>query len=124
LIARRLQPITKPLSAAFYALAICMAGVTATSYSLSSAVYATHWAFAIALTICILVTILWLIKQRGLVWLDWILIGVVVITVILSASPIVHDIPVVKIYIPRELLVFTCSLWLLGRAALRMTARA
>lgn len=119
LIAGRLQSISRPLSIAFYAFAVCMTGVAATSYSLNHGVYATHWAFAIALTICILATIFWLVREDGMGLIDHILIVLVVATVIISALPVVNSIPIVKIYIPRELIVFAGSLWLLGRAALK-----
>lgn len=121
LIARCLWSISKPLSIAFYAFAFCMAGVAITSYSLNDTVYAIHWAFAIALTVCILTTIFWLLKQGGLGLIDYILICLIVITVAISSLPVIHNVPVVKVYIPRELLVFACSLWLLGRAALKVS---
>ncbi|HTE22102.1 MAG TPA: hypothetical protein VK674_03600 [Candidatus Limnocylindria bacterium] len=122
LIGWRLRLIKKSLSMFFYAFAACMTGVAVTSYSLNHTVYATHWGFAIALTICILATIWWLIKQGGLARFDYILIVLIVTTVIISALPIVHSIPGVRVYIPRELIVFVCSLWLLGRAALKASA--
>lgn len=122
LIARRLQPIRKPLSLAFYAFAFFMAGVAITSYSLNHTVYATHWGFAIALTVCILATIFWLIRQGGLALIDYVLVALIIVTVVISSLPVIHDIPVVKVYIPRELLVFTSSLWLLGRAALKASS--
>lgn len=124
MIARRLHSISNPLSATFYALAICMAGVMLTSYSLDSAIYTVHWAFAIALTGSILIAIFWLVRQGGLARIDYVLIALVVVTVIISALPIIHDIPIVKVYIPRELLVFVCSLWLLGRAAFKISTAA
>ena len=120
LVAWRLRPCNKTLSTFFYTFAACMTGVAATSYSLSHAVYATHWGCAIALTVCILAAIYWLIKHGGLQRLDYILIVLVVGTVVVSALPFVNSIPVVKVYIPRELIVFTGALWLLGRAALRV----
>lgn len=119
LVAQRLRPFNKTLSAFFYAFAGCMAGVAGTSYS--HTIYAIHWGFAIALTIFILAAIYWLIRQGSLVWLDYLLVMLVVATVVVSALPVVHDIPGVRMYIPRELIVFVCSLWLLGRVALRFS---
>jgi len=124
LVACRLWRISQPLSTAFWSLAVCMSGVAITSYSLNDMVYAIHWAFAIALTICILVTAFWLVKQGKLAWVDYLLIGLIFATVVISALPVIHHIPVIKIYIPRELLVFTSSLWLLGRAALKVATQA
>lgn len=119
LVAGRLRRFNKTLSVLFYIFAVCMTGVAVTSYSLNHAIYATHWGFAIALTIFILAAIYWLMRQGGLARLDYVLIALVVVTVVISALPIVHSIPGVRIYIPRELIVFVGSLWLLGRAALK-----
>ena len=122
LTARRLQSANRPLSVFFFAFAACMMGVAITSYSASDAVYAVHYGFVIALTICILAAIGWLVKQGGLTWLDYILMGLIIVTVVVSALPIVHSIPGVRVYIPRELTIFVCSLWLLGRSALKASA--
>lgn len=124
LVAKRLMTLSKPLSLAFWSFAVCMTGVAVTSYSLNHTVYATHWGFAIALAICILTATIWLITQERLMRLDYVLAGLVIVTIFISALPVVNDIPIVKVYIPRELLVFICSLWLLGRASLRLPARA
>lgn len=121
LIARELQQASKPLSRIFWAVAVCMAGVAATSYSLNDTVYAIHWIFAITLTVCILAAIVSVVKQGGLTVLDYVLISLVVATVIISSLPVVNNIPGVKFYVPRELIVFICSLWLLGRAALNVS---
>ena len=120
LVARRLMTLSKPLSLAFWSFAVCMTGVATTSYSLNHAVYATHWGFAIALAICILTATIWLITHSRLAWLDYALAGLIVMTIIISALPVVNDVPIVKVYIPRELLIFICSLGLLGRASLKL----
>lgn len=124
LAAKRLMTLSKPLSLAFWSFAVCMTGVATTSYSLNHTVYAIHWGFAIALAICILAATIWLLTHNRLLWLDYALASLVILTLVISALPIVNDIPVVKVYIPRELLVFVCSLWLLGRAALKFSAHA
>lgn len=116
LVGWRLRSCAKTLSAFFYTFAICMTGVAATSCSLNHAVYTIHWGFAIALTVCILATIYWLVKQGGLSRVDYVLIVVVITVIAISALPAVNNIPVVKVYILRELVVFAGSLWLLGRA--------
>ena len=36
-----------------------MSGIAVTSYSVNDAVYAIHWAFAIALTLCIVTVAIW-----------------------------------------------------------------
>lgn len=120
LVARRLQELSRPLSVAFYAFALFMTGVAVTSYSLSRVAYVIHWAFAVALTVCILVAIFWLLKQGNLTSTDYLLITTILVTVLVSALPIVQAIPIVKVYILREMLVFICSLWLLGRAVSRI----
>lgn len=121
LVAKKLQSAgRKQLSLAFWAFTACMVGIAATSYSVNSAVYAIHWGFAIALTVCILGAIVGLTRRGGLALLDYVLISLIVTTVVVSTLPLVRSIPVVKIYIPREILVFVCSLWLMGRAALNV----
>ena len=122
LLAKRLAALSKPLSLAFWSFAICMTGVAASSYSLNHTVYVTHWGFAIALAICILTATIWLLTCRRLVRLDYALAGLLIVTIVVSALPVINDLPIVKFYIPRELLVFICSLWLLGRASLKLPA--
>ena len=122
LAAKRLMMLSKTLSLAFWSFAVCMTGVAATSYSLNHTVYATHWGFAIALAICILTATIWLIVRGRLKGLDYAVAGLIIVTIVVSALPVVNDIPIVEFYIPRELLVFICSLWLLGHAALKLPA--
>lgn len=118
-IAARLRRLDRALSAVFWSVVVCMSGVALTSYSLNHTVYALHWAFAIALALCILGACFWLVGRGNLAKLDYLLVGLIVTAIVISALPVVGHIPVVKVYIPRELLIFLCSLWLLGRAALK-----
>jgi hypothetical protein len=111
-----------PLRLAFWTIAICMTGVAITSYSLGHMVYAIHWAFAIALTLCIVAIAVGLLVQGGLSNADYALITILFITIILSALPLIHHIPYFRVYIPRELIVFSSSLLLLSRATLRRVA--
>lgn len=123
LVAKRLWRIDRPLSGAFWAIAIFMVCVAASSYTLSGFMYALHWVFAALLVACILVTIFWLVWRSGLSWLDYALASLVVCTVVISGLQVVHNIPIARAYIPRELLVFVCSLWLFGRTALGSIAK-
>lgn len=122
LLAKRLTTLSKPLSLAFWSFAVCMTGVAATSYSLNHTVYATHWGFAIALALCILTATIWLMARGRLKGLDYAVVSLIIGAIVISALPVVNDIPIVEFYIPRELLVFVCSLWLLGRSALKLPA--
>jgi hypothetical protein len=124
LAGQKLMAVNRLLGWFFYVFAACMTGVAATSYTLNSDVYAAHWGFVIALTLCLLAAIAWLVKHGGLQWLDYALMGLLVVTIVISVLPIVHHIPVVRIYILRELAGFICALWLLGRAAVTAAGRA
>lgn len=82
----------------------------ATSYSLNHTVYAVHWGFAIALAVCTLTATIWLLARGRLLSLDYALAVLIIMTIAISALPVVNDIPIVAFYIPRELVVFICSL--------------
>lgn len=113
---------TLPLQLAFWAIVICLSGIAVTSYSVNDMAYAVHWVFAIALTLCIVTVAIWLIALHKLLRLDYALVAAILVTIILSALPIIHTIPYFRVYIPRELLVFMCSLLLLRRATLKAIA--
>lgn len=106
------------LSWSFLWAALCMSGIAVTSYPIDRAWYDLHWFFVIMLTLGILVTMVLLIRRHSVERLDYLLMALFLATTVISILPVVHDIPGVREFIPRELLGFISSFLVLGRGAI------
>jgi hypothetical protein len=117
-IAFLLRTADKLLSYSFYWAAFCMGGIAATSYPIDRLWYDLHWVFVGMLVLGILAAMGMLIKRRTTSGLDYLCMALFLATTFISILPVVHDIPGVRQFIPRELLGFVSSFWVLGRAAM------
>jgi hypothetical protein len=114
-------PRAKPLRLGMWIGSILMAGIAATSYAQDGGAFLAHIIFAILLTLNQFVITLWIVMQKDAETLDYILAFVFGAVVLISILPLVHDIPALRSYPLREILVFICALGLSGRAALRLS---
>ena len=120
-IALLLRTKDRLLGWSFLWVALCMSGIAVTSYPIDRVWYDLHWFFVIMLTLGIVVTMVLLVKRRNVEWLDYLFMALFLIATVISILPIVHGIPGVREFIPRELLGFVSSFWVLARAALRVS---
>jgi len=116
-IAFLLRTADKPLSYLFCWVAFCMGGIAVTSYPIDRLWYDLHWVFVGMLVLGILAAMAMLTKRHAAGRLDYLLMTLFLVTTFVSILPVVHDIPGVRQFIPRELLGFVSSFWVLGRAA-------
>lgn len=117
---RQFGQAVKPLQLAFWGAAIILFGVAVTSFSTSRGVFIAHAVLDVALVLNQLVITVWILAQKHSTTLDYILAVVLVGTVVISALPIIHHLPVIRSFPLREVIVFVCALALMGRAALRV----
>jgi len=116
----RFWPKVLPLVTAFWLGTAFMIGVAATSYSTSDSVFLVHLVICIGLTLNELIIAAWVITRRDTEMFDIFLALVLVITVLVSALPVVHNMAILRSFPLRELIVFSSALALTGRAALRV----
>lgn len=105
------------------ASSIFMAGIAITSYSQTRGIYLVHVGFAVLLAIVQLILTVWILKQKHIGALDYVLAAGFVAIVVISVLPIVRHIPIIRSFPLRETLAFICALGIIGRAALRASSR-
>lgn len=119
LIGRLLSPCSQQLAKAFWSFGVLLFCIAISSLPSGSVAYYTHWFLVLCLTLCIVATMVSVIRLGGLSLLDHVLLCILSMALVASAVPFIYHLPYIKLFLPRELLVFICSLWLFGRAALR-----
>ncbi len=118
-VALLLRATDQLLSRSFWWVAVCMGGIAVTSYPVDRIWYDLHWFFVGMLTLGISLTMAMLIKRHKVTQLDYLFIALFAAITVISILPVVHDIPGVREFIPRELIGFVCSFWMLGRGVAR-----
>lgn len=108
----------RPLRLILLTITVLTAGIMVTSSMQGNFLYWSHISICLALALVLLPAEVWIVRQPGRNWLDWLgLIGTITATVLLNLSA--NWIGVLGIYYWAEVVFFLAAFLALGRAAVR-----